>query len=65
VWFSNININIAFKEEYLKSPKDMEDAKHLRIVYSEMVDEEEITNVKQHATTTFHLMWVLAWQTSF
>ncbi len=47
MWFSNININIAFKEEYLKSPKDMEDAKHLRIVYSEMVDEEEITNVKQ------------------
>ena len=47
VWFSNININIAFKEEYLKSPKDLEDARHLRIVYQEMVDEEEIKRVKK------------------
>ncbi len=36
VWFGNINFNIAFKEEYLKSPKDLEDARHLRIVYAEM-----------------------------
>jgi hypothetical protein len=70
VWFSNININIAFKEELLKrgvfsrilacsklgwqyaspiltSPKDLEDAKHLRIVYSEMVDETEIDLIKK------------------
>jgi hypothetical protein len=46
VWFGNININIAFKEELLKSPKDLEDAHHLRRVYSEMVDEEEIKKVK-------------------
>ncbi|HII17049.1 TPA: hypothetical protein HA361_03995 [Candidatus Woesearchaeota archaeon] len=45
LWFSNINVNIAFKEHYLKSPKDMEDAKHLRIVYKEMVSEEEIRAV--------------------
>lgn len=47
VWFSNININIAFKEELLKSPKDMEDARFLRIIYKEMVDENEIKTVKQ------------------
>ena len=46
VWFSNINVNIAFKEELLKSPKDLEDARHLRIVFSEMVDEEEIEKIK-------------------
>ena len=46
VWFSNININIAFKEELLKSPKDLEDARHLRLVYSEMVNEAEINRVK-------------------
>jgi len=47
VWFSNINVNIAFKEELLKSPKDLEDARHLRIVYSEMVNEEEINKIKK------------------
>ncbi|MEW5896715.1 MAG: hypothetical protein AB1668_03425 [Nanoarchaeota archaeon] len=47
VWFSNININIAFKEELLKSPKDLEDAKHLRIVYSEKVNEKEIYKLKE------------------
>ena len=47
VWFSNVNINIAFKEELLKSPKDLEDARHLRIVFKEMVNEREITEVKK------------------
>jgi hypothetical protein len=47
VWFSNVNVNIAFKEEYLKSPKDMEDASHLRIMFSEFVNEEEINNIIQ------------------
>lgn len=47
VWFSNINVNIAFKEELLKSPKDMEDAAHLRVVFEEMVDEKEIEQVKK------------------
>ena len=47
VWFSNVNINIAFKEELLKSPKDLEDAKHLRIVFSEKIDEEEISKIKE------------------
>lgn len=47
VWFSTINANIAFKEEYLKSPKDLEDAKHLRIVYAEMINEGEIKEIKK------------------
>lgn len=47
IWFSNVNVNIAFKEELLKSPKDLEDARHLRIVYSEQVNEEEIQTVKR------------------
>ena len=47
VWFSTINSNIAFKEELLKSDKDLEDGKHLRIVYDSMVDEKEINIIKQ------------------
>lgn len=47
IWFSSINMNIAFKEEYLKSDKDLEDAKHLRIVYLEFVDETEIRKIKK------------------
>ncbi len=39
-------MNIAFKEEYLKSDKDLEDAKHLRIVYDKEVDESEIRKIK-------------------
>ena len=45
LWFSNVNVNIAFKEHLLKSPKDLEDARHLRIVYKEMVSEDEIKKV--------------------
>ena len=47
VWFSNINVNVAFKEELLKSSKDLEDARHLRIVYSEKIYEEEIKKIKE------------------
>ena len=47
IWFSSIDMNIAFKEEYLKSEKDLEDAKHLRIVYSEDVNEYEIKEIKK------------------
>lgn len=46
VWFGEVNINIAFKEELLKSTKDLEDARHLRIVYEELINEEEIKNFK-------------------
>ncbi|MBI2445808.1 hypothetical protein HYV43_05455 [Candidatus Micrarchaeota archaeon] len=47
VWFSSINTNIAFKEELLKSDKDLEDARHLRNVYAEQVDENEINRIKE------------------
>jgi hypothetical protein len=47
IWFGSINMNIAFKEELLKSDKDMEDARHLRIVYSELIDEKEINKFKE------------------
>ena len=47
VWFSSINMNIAFKEEYLKSEKDLEDALHLRKLYKEQISEEEINKIKR------------------
>jgi hypothetical protein len=47
VYFSSIEMNIAFKEEYLKTDKDMEDARHLRIIYREQIDEKEIERVKK------------------
>jgi len=46
VWFSDINTNIAFKELYLGSDKDMEDAKHLRIVFESIIDENKINRIK-------------------
>lgn len=47
VYFSSIEMNIAFKEEYLKSDKDFEDARHLRIVYKEKLNENEINEIKK------------------
>lgn len=47
VFFSSIEANIAFKEELLKSEKDLEDAKHLRRVYKDTIDEREILRVKK------------------
>ena len=47
IFFSNIEMNIAFKEELLKSDKDIEDAKHLRIIYSGNINENEINQIKQ------------------
>ena len=46
VYFSDIEWNIAFKEEYLKSDKDIEDAKHLRIIYEDEIDENKIKEKK-------------------
>ena len=47
VYFSTIETNIAFKEELLKSEKDIEDAKHLRLIYGKELDEGEIQRVKK------------------
>ena len=46
IWFSSVNMNIAFKEELLKSNKDLEDARYLRLVYKEKVKEDEIKKIK-------------------
>lgn len=45
-YFSSIEMNIAFKEELLKSDKDIEDARHLHVVYSDTLDENEIKKIK-------------------
>ncbi|MFA4953176.1 MAG: hypothetical protein WC584_03065 [Candidatus Pacearchaeota archaeon] len=47
IYFSSIESNIAFKEELLKSDKDMEDARHLRIIYESEFDEEKINKIKK------------------
>ncbi|PIN93358.1 hypothetical protein COU54_03375 [Candidatus Pacearchaeota archaeon CG10_big_fil_rev_8_21_14_0_10_31_24] len=47
IYFSTIESNIAFKEEYLKSEKDIEDARHLRIIYKEKINEDEIKKIKE------------------
>ena len=40
-------MNIVFKEELLKSPKDIEDAKHLRIIYKDKISETLINDIKK------------------
>ena len=47
VYFSSIEANIAFKEELLAAEKDMEDARHLRIIYEEKIDENKINKIKE------------------
>lgn len=47
IYFSSVESNIAFKEELLKSDKDMEDARHLRIIYESKFDEDKINKIKK------------------
>jgi len=46
VYFSSIESNIAFKEEYLGTQKDMEDARHLRIIYKGKFNEDKVNKIK-------------------
>ena len=46
IYFSSIESNIAFKEEYLRTEKDMEDARHLRIIYKGKLDDNKINKIK-------------------
>ena len=46
-------MNIAFKEQLLKSDKDIEDAQHLRIIYSDALDEKILPSVE--LTRTIYL----------
>ncbi len=45
-YFSSIETNVAFKEELLKSPKDLEDARHLRTIYFGKINEEKVKEIK-------------------
>ncbi len=47
IFFSSIESNIAFKEEFLGSEKDLEDAEHLRIIYEGAFDEKIINEIKE------------------
>ena len=47
IWFSSIEMNIAFKEELLRSDKDMEDARHLRNIYKDEINEGSINDIKK------------------
>ena len=46
IWFSSIEMNIAFKEELLCTKKDFDDAKHLRIIYKDEIGEDKINEIK-------------------
>lgn len=46
IFFAPLECAIIYKEEYLKSQKDLEDARHLRKVYLEELDEKELTRYK-------------------
>ena len=48
VYFSSIESNVAFKEELLKSEKDLEDARHLRRIYKETLKEGKINEIKEN-----------------
>ena len=50
IYFSPVEWNIVFKEELLKTEKDMEDAKHLRIIYSQDINEGKINKIKEEIT---------------
>ncbi len=52
IYFSSIESNIAFKEEYLGTRKDLEDARHLRIIYKGKVDESKINKLKKEIIRT-------------
>jgi len=42
-----IDMNIAFKEELLRSEKDLKDAEHLRKIYAEQINEPGIRRIKR------------------
>jgi hypothetical protein len=46
VYFSGVESNIAFKEEFLGAEKDLEDARHLRIIYKGKLNERKIEEIK-------------------
>ena len=47
IFISPIELQIAYKEEALKSEKDLEDALHLRKVFENFINEEKIKEYKK------------------
>lgn len=47
IYFGSVESTIAFKEHLLKSPKDLDDAKHLRKIYADVISENEIVRIKK------------------
>ncbi|MFH1720981.1 MAG: hypothetical protein ABH950_00095 [Candidatus Altiarchaeota archaeon] len=47
LFISNLELQVAFKEEVLKSPKDIEDARHLRNVAKKHLDLKKIEEYKR------------------
>jgi hypothetical protein len=47
VYFGSVESTIAFKEHLLKSPKDLDDSKHLRLIYSKEINEKEIARINK------------------
>ncbi len=47
LYVSPIALQIAYKEERLRTPKDQEDALHLREVFKENIDEDDIEQWKE------------------
>lgn len=44
---SNLELQIAFKENVLKSPKDKEDARHMRNIAEKYLDKKLIEHYKE------------------
>ena len=47
VYISSLERQIAFKKYYLKSNKDIEDAKHIESLFKENIDKEKINKYKK------------------
>lgn len=47
IYFAPIECAIAFKESYLGSEKDLEDANHLRKVFEDDIDENEVKRYEE------------------
>ena len=54
MFISHLELQIAFKEAVLKSPKDREDARHLRVVAKGYIDEKMIQHYKEQLHEFFY-----------
>ncbi len=54
IYISQLELQIAFKEQILKSPKDIEDAKHIRLVAKGYIDDDLIKEYEGLLHETFN-----------